>query len=31
MLVLSESASTAIRYLVDRPELPEFSGLHMAT
>jgi iron-sulfur cluster assembly protein len=30
MLVLSESASTAISNLVDRPELPEFSGLRMA-
>jgi iron-sulfur cluster assembly protein len=30
MLVLSESATTAIRNLVDRPELPDVSGLRIA-
>jgi iron-sulfur cluster assembly protein len=30
MLVLSENASTAIRNLVDRPELPEVSGVRIA-
>ena len=30
MLVLSENASTAIRNLVERPELPEVSGLRIA-
>ena len=30
MLLLSESASTAIRNLMDRPELPDTSGLRIA-
>ena len=30
MLVLSESASTAIRDLVDRPDRPDVSGLRIA-
>jgi iron-sulfur cluster assembly protein len=30
MLVLSETASTAIRQLIDRPELPDTSGLRIA-
>ena len=30
MLVLSQTASTAIRNLVERPELPEVSGLRIA-
>jgi iron-sulfur cluster assembly protein len=30
MLVLSENASSAIRDLVDRPELPDVSGVRIA-
>ncbi|MGH6692950.1 MAG: Fe-S cluster assembly protein HesB [Gammaproteobacteria bacterium] len=31
MLVLSDSASTAIRNLVDRPELPDVAGVRIAS
>jgi iron-sulfur cluster assembly protein len=30
MLVLAESASTAIRHLTERPELPDVSGVRIA-
>jgi Fe-S cluster assembly iron-binding protein IscA len=31
MLVLSDSAATAIRNLVDRPELPDVAGVRIAS